>query len=186
MSTSHELVESVRPLLAEAQGIFEEIAEIEGAIRRNYDLLFAGTWRLGQKLSEIKAEVGHGRWLFWLGANWAEIDVRKAQLCMQFFAANPEANTSNLTHFSVESIRKLMGGYIPAKVRPQLDGDAPVKPSTHHLTFVNHFSKWDRQLQIEHIPAPEIEVLRRDCEPVARRMIELLGREYFAGLLEGE
>jgi hypothetical protein len=37
--------------------------------------------------------------------------------------------------------------YVPLKERPRLDGNVEMNPGPHHLTFVNQFFKWDRQLR---------------------------------------
>jgi hypothetical protein len=42
-----------------------------------------------------------------------------------------------------------MWGYIPVKERLQLEGDVEMNPGPHHLTWVNQFSKWDRQLEAD-------------------------------------
>ena len=64
---------------------------------------------------------------------------------MQLYRDNPDHRNS-CGVFSFETVRKFMWGYVPAKERLQHEGDSDIKPGPHHLTFVNHFSKYDRQL----------------------------------------
>lgn len=66
---------------------------------------------------------------------------------------------------------------------PEPVGDAPVGPISHHLNFVNVFSKWDRQLTLGRVGKPPQEVLRRECEPVVKRLAELMGPQYLIELL---
>jgi hypothetical protein len=76
-----------------------------------------------------------------------------------------------------------MWGYLPAKERLQIKGDEQIKPGLHHLTFVNQFSKYDRQLRNGHVESFSLEVFRREVEPMMRRVIELCGRDWVASLL---
>ena len=76
--------ETLQPILAAAQAAFEAIVEVEQAISRDYDRLFRGAWLLGQALVPLKAAIGHGRWLFWLGQNWDALGEDKARRCIAF------------------------------------------------------------------------------------------------------
>jgi hypothetical protein len=71
-----------------------------------------------------------------------------------------------------------MWGYVPVKERLQLDGDDRVSSKPHYLTFLNNFRKWDRQVRIGLIPAPPIELMRREFSPIIGRAVKLLGRNW--------
>ena len=174
--------------LEAAKNMLAEIQRIEDGMMDLRERLFQYAWHLGQELKTMKEEVGHGKWYQFLEGHWPQLTVRNASRFLLFFTDNPQdsnrRNSADLT-FSTESIRKFMWDYIPVKERPQLAGDAPVAPITHHLTFVNVFEKWRRQLSLGRLgPKPAVEVLRRDCDPVVKNLAELLGREYLIGLLE--
>ena len=174
--------------LEAAKSMLAEIQRIEGGMMDLRERLFQYAWHLGQELRAMKEEVGHGKWYQFLEGHWPQLSVRNASRFLLFFDDNREQpnrrNSTDLT-FSTESIRKFMWDYIPVKERPQLEGDAPVAPITHHLTFVNVFSKWKRQLSLGRLgPKPAVEVLRRDCDPVVKDLADLLGREYLIDLLE--
>ena len=188
---TRELVPAVVALMAAqaerlevAKGLLAEVRRIEEGMLDLRDRLLQYGWRLGQELAAMKEEIGHGKWILFLEGHWPQLDRRDAWRYMEFFAKNPNVGNSGHLTFSTESVRKFMWGYIPVKERPQLAGDAPVDPITHHLTFVNTFSKWDRQVSLGRVAQPPQEVLRRECEPVVKRLAELLGREYLARLLE--
>ena len=169
--------------LEAAKGMLAEIHRIEGGMMNLRERLFQYAWHLGQELTAMKEEVGHGKWLPFLEGHWPQLDKRDAQRYMLFFKENPKARNSAHLTFSTESIRKFMWDYIPVKERPHLEGDAPVEPITHHLTFVNVFSKWDRQLSLGRVAKPPQDMLRREFEPVVKRMAELMGREHLIELL---
>ena len=178
-----ELADRVRPMLRRAQEIYATIIDGERAMEGLRDAVLLRAWSLGKILSEIKEDVGHGRWLFWLGGHWPDLSERTAQRCMALHKDNAKANPQNFADLSPDSIRKFMFGYVPAKERPQLQGDERLAPQPHPLTFVNNFTKWDRQAEIGLVTRPPVEVMRRDLEPVVKRIVELLGRDYIAGLL---
>jgi hypothetical protein len=77
-----------------------------------------------------------------------------------------------------------MWGYVPVKQRPLLPGDEKIPRLYHYLIFVNYFCMWDRRVRIGKITAPDLEVLRREVEPVVRRLIEYCGHEWFRTLLD--
>lgn len=170
-----------RPLLAEAKALYAEILEAEKAIRLKRDELLTLALQMGKILVTIKDEIGHGKWLFWLGGHWPQLGEKNAQRCMALARENPKSEDSS--DLSEESVRKFMWGYIPAKQRAELEGDQKIAPAAHHLTPINHFWKWERQLKIGHVAAPPVEVMQREFEPVVRRLAELLGRDYVLGLL---
>ena len=68
--------------------------------------------------------------------------------------------------------------------RKPLKGDRREKPAPHYLTFVNHFNRWDRRVEIGLADLPSIEVMQREFERVQRRIIELCGVEWAAEILE--
>jgi hypothetical protein len=167
------------PRLARAREIFADIQALETGMLQDRDRLLAHAWHLGRELTTMKEEVGHGKWLPFLEGHWPQLTQQNGVRYMTFFKDNPNHGNSGDLTFSTESIRKFMWGYIPAKERPQLAGDGPVAPVAHHLTVINHFSKWDRQLTIGLAGAkPPIDQMRRDFEPMIRRQAELLGKDW--------
>ena len=177
MADQADKLESAKVLLAEIQ-------RIEGGMMDLRELLFVSAWHLGSQLQDMKEDIGHGKWLVFLEGHWPQLSQQNASRYMAFFKANPNHGNSGDLTFSTESVRKFMWDYIPVKERPHLEGDAPIERITHHLTFVNVFSKWDRELSLGRVEKPPVEMLRRECEPVVKRMAELMGREYLIGLLE--
>lgn len=175
-----QLATTVAPLLAEAREIYADVVQVEDAIRKDYDRLFCAAWRLGGILSRLKAAIGHGKWLFWLGANWEDLGEDKAQRCMQFFASNEKlSNPANLRDFNTDSIRKLMGGYLPAKIHPQLEGDAKLAPVVSFDSGVNKFAQYFRRIEQGHAVAPDWEIIA----PQAKLVIEGL-RKLYPGQIE--
>ena len=65
-----------------------------------------------------------------------------------------------------------------------LEGDEKVTPAPHYLTFVNEFFRYDRQLRIGKIEHFDLDLFCRDIEPMARRLIELCGPDWFSNLLQ--
>ena len=105
---------------------------------------------------------------------------------MALFEANPNwdnRKSEEFHRFNTESVRKFLWGYIPAKERLHLEGDEGIDPGQHHLTFVNQFSKYDRQLRSGHVDGFELEIFRREIEPMIKRIVELCGREWLAELI---
>jgi hypothetical protein len=153
-----------------------------------------GTGELGRLLVELKEEIGHRKWLIWLPANFPALGktnsarVDNAARCMRFYRENQiPGNSGNLSppkNFSVESVRKFMWGYIPAKELPELEGNRKLKAGAHYLSFVNHFAKFDRQARVGLIPMPPIDLFRRECEQTVRRIIEIGGKEWARSLLD--
>ena len=151
---------------------------------RDRDQLLADSWSLGETLAAMQDDVGHGRWLPFLAGQLPKVGERNAQRCMALFRANPKSEDSTDLTFTPESVRKFMWGYIPVKERPELEGDEPITPVAHHLTVINHFFKWERQLTQGHAgPRPPVEQMRRDFEPVILRQVELLGRDWLLELI---
>ena len=171
--------------LEAAREIYAQIEAMETSLRRDRDRLLELAWKLGEVLTTMKEEIGHGRWLTFLEGHWPQLGERNAQRCMAFFADNPNPwNSTDLT-FTTDSVRKFTWHYIPVKERPQLEGDSPVAPVSHHLTIINHFSKWDRQLSLGLAgKAPPVEQMRRDFQPMIVRQVELLGKEWLLDLIE--
>lgn len=171
--------------LERARELLAEVESIETGLVRDRERLLVNAWHLGQVLCAMKDDVNHGRWLPFLAGHLPKLSERNAQRCMAFFTDNPNPKNSSDLTFSTESVRKFMLGYIPVKDRPQLDGDGPVAPVSHHLTFINQFSKWDRQTNLGHAgPRAPVDQLRRDCTPVILRLVELLDREWLLHLIE--
>lgn len=173
--------------LIQARAIYAEILEDEKSIAGNRDQMLMHAWKLGAILSELKDEIGHGKWLFWLGGNWPELGERNSQRCIAFFRANETwiapVKSVEFLGFEKESVRKFLWGYLPVKERLQLEGDEEIKPGLHHLTFINQFSKWDRQLRNGQIETFSVEIFRRDIERTIRRLDELCGKGWISSIL---
>ena len=179
--------ESRLTILGQAQKCFAEIVCIETDIQRSYDRLLVQSWLLGKALSALKADIGHSRWLYWLGANWSELGERRAQRVMALFNANPSlSNPSNLTDFSVDSIRAFLGGYIPAKIRPQLPGDQKLNHGPNQWNFVNDLNKFHQQISKGLIPRPSVEDAQRQLGPSLDVMLDLAGPEWVIERAKGK
>jgi hypothetical protein len=184
-----ELV-SIRPLLQKAKDELRALAASEIRLRENHDEILRRAWTLGSYLCELKENVGRGNWLIWLPSNLPELGstdrARQANAarCIRFYRDNPDCRKS--CNFTPESKRKFMWGYVPAKERLQLPGDEKVKPAPHYLTFVNEFFRYNRQLRIGKIEHFDLDLFRREIEPVARRLIELCGPDWFSKLCSEE
>lgn len=155
-----QLETTLKPLLEDAKHVFQEILDVEDALRRDYDRLICIGWRLGRSLHQLKAKIGHGKWLFWLGGHMPDIGEDKAQRCMQLFASNEGlSNPANLRDFDTDSIRKFLGGYMPAKIRPQLEGDQKLAPVVTFDSGTNKFAAFFRRISQGHATPPPWETV---------------------------
>lgn len=185
-----QLAATVAPLVEKAKEFIASFQSAELSLQQNYDSLYRHAWNIGEVLAQLKEEIGHGKWMIWLPSHFRELGktdemrLKNAQRCIAFFKENPNSRSSS--NFNPDSIRKLMWGYIPAKERPELPGDEPVTRAAHYLTFVNHFSKFDRLLKLGRIAAPPVPQFQREMEGTLRRIIEIGGRDWARGLLEQE
>jgi hypothetical protein len=174
-------------LIQKARDELRALYASELRLKENYDEIMRHAWMIGSYLFELKGKVGHGNWSIWLPAKLPELGstdrARQANAarCIKFYRDNP--NCRNSCNFTPESRRKFMWGYVPAKERPLLPGDEKIPRLYHYLTFVNDFWMWDRRVRIGKIDAPDLENLRREVEPVVRRLIELCGNKWFRTLL---
>jgi hypothetical protein len=187
---------TVAAKLAKAKAKYGSIRQVEGTLRLNHKALLVLAFELGQLLTELKEEIGHGNWMLWLPGNFSELGddddkrIKNAQRCMNFHRDNisNSQNSENLKRraedFSTDSVRKFMWGYIPAKERPQLEGDESVSAKPHYLSFVNHFVKWDRQLSLGHVSMPSVTQFRKEMENVQRRIIAIAGWDWVQSLSE--
>jgi hypothetical protein len=182
---------SIRPLLQKAKDELRALAASESRLRETHDEILRRAWILGGYLCELKENIRRGNWLIWLPANLPELGrtdsarTENASRCMRFFKDNPPKNREFPTppaEFSPDSKRKFLWGYVPAKERLQLPGDEKVKPEAHHLTFVNCFSKYDHQLRSGRVGGFDIDLFRRETEPMIRRLIDLCGAEWVSKL----
>jgi hypothetical protein len=187
-----ELV-SIRPLLQKAKDELRALAASEIRLRETHDEIFRLAWTLGGYLCELKENIPRGSWLIWLPANLPELGstnsarTENASRCMRFFKGNPPkiGNSRFLkppAEFSLDSKRKFLWDYVPAKERLLLEGDEKVTPAPHHLTWVNEFFRYNRQLRTGKIEHFDLDLFRRDVEPMARRLIELCGPEWVSKL----
>jgi hypothetical protein len=179
-------MKNINEKLVEAKALYAGILNDEQSFLVTRDEMLIRAWKLGGVLNDIKEEIGHGKWLFWLGGNWPELGERNSQRCMAFFKSNDAwklSRNAKFNGFELGSVRKFMHGYIPAKERLQLENDEPDKPGAHHLTYINAFSKWDRQFRNGNVEGFDLEEFRRENEPIIRRIIELGGRGWVTSLL---
>jgi hypothetical protein len=72
---------------------------------------------------------------------------------------------------------------MPSKERLALEGDYEINPGPHHLTFINQFSKYDRQLRSGQVQSFSADNFRREIEPMIRRLIDICGRDWILSLL---
>jgi hypothetical protein len=188
---------SIRPLLQKAKDELRALAASEIRLRENHDEILRRAWTLGSYLCELKENVGRGDWLIWLPANLPELGstnsarTENASRCMRFFKDNPPkiGNSRFLkppAEFSPDSKRKFPWDYVPVKERLLLEGNEKVTPAPHHLTFVNEFFRYNRQLLIGKIEHFDLDLFRREIEPMARRLIELCGHDRFCNLCSEE
>jgi hypothetical protein len=174
-------------LVAKAKTLISAFQNIELSLRTNYEQLYRRAWDIGEVLSQLKDEIGHGKWMIWLPSHFRELGksddmrIKNAQRCINFCRENP--NSKNSSNFNPDSVRKLMWGYIPAKERPQLEGDEDVSRSPHYLTFVNHFNKFDRQLTLGRATL-DLPMFRREMENPLRRIIQLAGKDWARKVLD--
>jgi hypothetical protein len=175
--------------LADAKLIFAEIVEVEESIRRDYDRLLSTGWRLGKALCALKAQIGHGKWLFWLGGHMPDIGEDKALRCMQLYAANERANSANgpnpahLRDFNVDSIRRFLGGYLPSKIRPQLEGDQRLAPVVSFDSGCNKIAALFHRIKEGHAQPPPWEVVAPQARLIITGLIDLYGPDHIAELL---
>jgi hypothetical protein len=181
--------------LALAKEALRDLIAAEHGLRESAENIHRRAWILGAHLFELKEEIGHGKWMTWLPSNFRELGstdemrYHNAWRCINFYKGNPSkfGNSQTLRppkEFSIDSVRKLMWGYIPAKERPELPGNEDVSPQPHYLTFINNYSKFRRQVALGRATVPSMRIMHRDFEPTVRDMIELLGRDWFYGLLK--
>ena len=183
--------------LAIAKVLYKRIISHESALFKTRDQILGAAWLLGRVLDQLKEEIGHGKWLLWLPSNFPELGktdgtiTENASRCIRFFKENqsPSRTGPKISGtpdiYTIDSVRKFMWGYIPAKERLQLEGDEDIKPGAHHLTFVNQFSKYDRQLRSGHVDAFDLELFKREIEPMIRRIVELCGKDWLTSILPG-
>lgn len=173
----------LKPMLERARAIYAKIEVGTRGMLRRRDALCWRSWQLGKELAAIKEEVGHGRWLHWLGGHWPDMSPRNASRCMLLYSANP--NGQNFADLSTDSIRQFMFEYVPSKERPTIEGDEKLSPKPTGVGFVNGFMKWDERCTNGLATRPPVEVLRTDFEPVVRRIAELAGPDWIRELLAG-
>jgi hypothetical protein len=195
-STGKELAIQAKRLSKEGCRLLELMNEAEDSVYRNVNLANYRAWRFGKFLAGAKAELGHGRFTIWRAATFPNVHERKAQRCQELFAKNSKA--TELSDFSEsairkwiidlnkDSVRKFRLGYVPVKERLLLEGDEKVTPTPHHLTFVNEFFRYNRQLRTGKIEYFDLDLFRREIEPMAHRLIELCGVDWFSKLCAEE
>ena len=195
-STGKELAIQAKRLSKEGCRLLELMNEAEASVYRNVNLANYRAWRFGKFLAVAKAELGHGRFTIWRAATFPNVHERKAQRCQELFAKNSKA--TELSDFSEstirkwiidlnkDSVRKFRLGYVPMKERLLLEGDEKVTWARHQLTFVNEFFRYNRQLRTGKIEHFDLDLFRRDIEPMARRLIQLCEPDWFSKLLCSE
>jgi rRNA maturation protein Nop10 len=167
--------------LEEARRELAELETVENSLYKTRDDICCHSWRVGRVLTELKEEIGHGKWLIWLRGNWPQHELR-AQRCMAFFRTNEdwkENKSVEFDGFERNSVRKLFGGYTPEKERLQLAGDVTDSPAPHHLTPINQFTKYFRQVRSGLGEWPDQEIFRREIEPILQIILRLAGATEF-------
>jgi hypothetical protein len=166
---------TLRLLVSNAKRAIAELSAAEGRLLSMRNEILDRAWQLGKMVTALKDQVGRGNWYIWLAANLPELGnterARQANAarCMRLYRDNSDRRNS-CGGFSAKAVRKFMWGYIPAKERLQLEGDQDIKPGPHHLTFVNQFSKYDRQLRSGQVEGFSMDIFRREVEPMLRRI----------------
>lgn len=166
----------LRPQLAEAQAKCDELIAAEKAISDNLHNLCVRLWELGRLLALLKDAVGHGKWMFYVAANFPQLGIEESSRCRRvadaivFFKMNPKfADTGE---FAVESIRKCVFRIAPDKERPELEGDAKIEPSKNHLGFVNKVTGFATRWREGLVRVPN-EELKEDFRPLKEFVDEL-------------
>ena len=192
-SAGKELAIQAKRLSKEGCRRLELMNEAEASVYRNVNLANYRAWHFGKFLADAKALLGHGRFTIWRAATFPNVHERKAQRCQELFAKNSKA--TELSDFSEstvrnwiidlnkDSVRKFRLGYVPVKERLLLEGNEKVTFERHQLTWVNEFFRYDRELRIGKIEHFDLGLFRRDVEPMARRLIQLCGPDWFSNLL---
>jgi len=178
-------------LLQQARTQCDALLAAERQIADDLTALCWRTWEFGKSLVELKEIIGHGKWSFFVAHNFPSLPgneesrCRRAREAMEFFRENEalDPKRPDSAVFTIESIRKCVFRLAPEKDRPQIPGDEPIKPHAHPLTFVNQLFKWDRQAELGLIQRPPLEIMQRDLEPAAKRIVELCGREWLLRIL---
>ncbi|GEM_PF-3780307 len=163
---------NLKTLTAEAKRLWTEGESINRLVLSCLDKSLDRAWRLGKVLNQIKGMVGTGNWLLWLEANWPELHERTAQRFMVLDRENPEAQT--IEDLSPDSVRKFRLGYVPAKERPELEGDQSFARQPHYLTLVNDWRRLHRRMETGLCDLDPTEA-RRDLKPVFDWLCGLYG-----------
>lgn len=182
---SAELSLRVKPLLDAAREKGRELMEAEASINEGLRTLCVKLWELGESLLPLKEAIGHGKWMFYVAANFPMLGdsetsrVRRANEAKAFFLANP--NWPDSATFSIESIRKCVFHLAPEKERPEIPGDQTISPQPHHLSFVNGFAKWQQRIKAGLDGAPAVPVFQREMIPVILGSVEFGGNVWTDG-----
>jgi hypothetical protein len=181
------------PLVDRARAEVAALIAAEESIAEDLRVLCARLWQLGSTLCQLKEGVGHNNWMFFVDSNFPDLcntgdpikrpshRVKRACEAMAFYRENPNFPSSG--NFTLESVRKCVFHLAPEKKREELPGNEKITSKPHQLGYVNQFFKWSRQVEIGLIERPAQDTLRRDLEPLIKRIAELTGPEWVAGLL---
>ena len=187
MSLALSIVEEIRPLVFTARQQETEIGTIEDALRKDYDRLCCANWRLGQTLCALKEKIGHSRWLIWLGGNLPSLagdDGRRAQRIMALYRDNDAlSNPSNLTDLTVDSVRRFLGGYLPAKIRPQLEDNQKLAPIATFDGVTNRFTALLQRIKSQHATPAPLDQVAPQVKLIIGGLREIYGREPIDALL---
>ena len=178
--------EEISKLLAEALEFHERADCSRTSAIDSQQAAFLNAWQCGIRLNKMKSLIGHGNWLDWLELHFCKphkIELRTAQVYMKIDNDNPKlrnkSNTTRVSLFKFDTIRKYKFSYVPEKDRPRLEDRHKIPRLMHHLTVVNEFCKWQRRREIGLIAA-NLKEERRDFKPVFEWLKENLFAEAIA------
>jgi hypothetical protein len=170
--------------LGQAKSELGELEILATKMDENWNAILIHGWQLGRILIELKEEIGHGKWQFWLRENWPQLEERFAQRCMAFFRTKenwkmPAAGSVKFVGFDREAVRQFRGGYTLVKERLELEGDREIRRAPHHLMPVNQFSKYFRQVRSGQVEWPAQIVFRREIEQTLEQILTISGANEF-------
>jgi|ERR1041384_79087 hypothetical protein len=168
-SSTHKLKE-LKQLTAQAKKLFAELGTAEKVVLDHFNYSLDVHWRFGKMLNQLKERVPHGDWEQWRDDAFPKLSRSKAQSCMALDRNNP--NALNSGHLSAESVRKFRYGYVPAKERPELKGDARFNRPTHHSSVVVECNKLMRRIETG-LYKPKLDGLVRDFDPFYQWLTKL-------------
>jgi hypothetical protein len=182
--------ELTRTLLATARAQCDLLIDAENAVREDLQKLCERLWELGETLAALKEEIGHGKWMFYVAANFPMLGGDERSRCNRandakaFFEANPNYPSSG--NFSTDSIRRCVFHLAPEKERPELTGDTKLAPVVTFDTVSNKFALWNRRIREGHGTKPPVSVVKPQFQQIVSGLREMFGAEEVAEWLRVE